>query len=122
MMIKVLTALGLVLASAGIAAQDPAPINLKGHWIGTSESIVRGKAMHHRAPSSGVPMVDNVAFDFAITGQDGRRFWGSVSSKTGHEPIIGVIAMDATSSRRGIARASLSLPSKTILLRPLSTS
>ena len=95
-MIKILTALGLVLASAATAAQTPALLNLKGHWIGTSESIVRGKAMHLSAPKAAKPMVDNVEFDFAITGQDGRRFWGTVTSKTGREPIIGVIALDGT--------------------------
>jgi hypothetical protein len=93
-----LAVLAFLVASAACpnaaAAQD-APIDLKGQWVGTSESIVRGKAMHHADPGPNPPLLDNVEFTFAITGQDGRRFWGTVSStKTDAEPIMGVIAYD----------------------------
>jgi len=98
-----LTALTAVLAFAASACdrvrhegatQDTAPMNLKGHWIGTSESIVRGSAMHHAAQTGNTPLLDNVRFDFNFVGQDGRRFWGTVTSPTGQEPIMGVIAYD----------------------------
>ena len=50
--------------------------------------------MHHAAQAGNAPLLDNVRFDFDIVGQAGRRFWGTVTSKTGKEPIIGVIAYD----------------------------
>jgi hypothetical protein len=52
----------------------------------------------HHAPSQGdAPGLDKVAFTITISGQDGRRFWGSFSSKRNHEPIIGVVANDGKS-------------------------
>lgn len=93
---KFATALTTVLAMtayAGIAAAGAPILNLKGTWTGTSESIERGNALHH-APHRDNPHLDNVAFTLTITGQDGRRFWGTVSSKRGHEPVTGVIAYD----------------------------
>jgi hypothetical protein len=95
---KSLTALALTLAIAGGAgiatAQSAQPIDLKGIWTGTSESIVRGSPPHHAAADGMAPRLDNIPFTFAITGQDGRRFWGTVSSPTGKEPITGVIGYD----------------------------
>jgi hypothetical protein len=87
-------ALALTTSACKPAAQNGAPTDLKGHWAGTSESIVRGSAMHHAAQAGNNPLLDNVQFDFNVVGQDGRRFWGTVTSKTGQEPLIGVIAFD----------------------------
>lgn len=87
-------ALALSITACKPAAQGGTLLDLKGRWVGTSESIVRGNALHHAAPGGNEPLRDNVEFTFAITGQDGRRFWGSVSSKAGKEPIIGLIALD----------------------------
>lgn len=68
--------------------------DLKGRWIGTSESIVRGQAQHHARARGKEMTLDNVEFTFTITGQDRRRFWGTVSSGRGQEPIMGVIGLD----------------------------
>lgn len=87
-------ALALSITACKPAAQGDTLLDLKGRWVGTSESIVRGNALHHSAQGASEPLRDNVEFTFAITGQDGRRFWGTVSSKGGQEPLIGVIALD----------------------------
>jgi hypothetical protein len=79
--------------NASVSA-DSALTDLKGHWIGTSESIVRGSPMHHAAQSGDTPLLDNVQFDYNFVGQDGRRFWGTVTGKGTAEPIMGVIAYD----------------------------
>jgi hypothetical protein len=93
---KSLTALALTLAvTAGIAgAQSAVPVDLRGTWTGTSESIVRGHPPHHAAAGNMEPRLDNVPFTFTIVGQDGRRFWGTVSSPIAKEPITGVIGYD----------------------------
>ena len=85
--------LGCAACSQAPAAQDSMP-DLKGNWVGTSDSIVRGTAPHHAAAPGPQPLVDHVQFTLAITGQDGRRFWGTVSGGTSTEPVIGVIALD----------------------------
>lgn len=76
------------------ASVDTALPDLKGHWVGTSESIVRGAPPHHAAQTGSAPLLDNVRFDFNLVGQDGRRFWGTVAGKGSEEPIEGVIAYD----------------------------
>jgi hypothetical protein len=78
-------------ADANASADIPV---LKGHWVGTSESIVRGTPLHHAAQAGNAPLLDNIKFDFNIVGQDGRRFWGTVSGRGSAEPIMGVIAYD----------------------------
>jgi hypothetical protein len=95
---KSLAALALMLAAtagAGIAtAQSAPPVDLRGKWSGTSESIVRGHPPHHAAGGTSRPHLDNVLFTYDITGQDGRRFWGTVGSPGSREPTTGVIGYD----------------------------
>jgi hypothetical protein len=92
------TALALILAATAgsgiVAAQGAAPMNLKGTWVGLSESIVRGSPMHHAPAPSNAPELDNVLFTYTISGQDGRRFWGKVSSPRNTELVTGVIGLD----------------------------
>lgn len=90
------TACGKMAASHdnAAAATDSALPDLKGHWVGTSESIVRGAPPHHAAQTGNAPLLDNVRFDFNFVGQDGRRFWGTVAGKGSEEAIQGVIAYD----------------------------
>lgn len=95
-----LAALALVLGCAACsqapAAKESMP-DLKGTWVGTSDSIVRGTAPHHAPATGAQPLVDHVRFTLSITGQDGRRFWGTVSGGSTTEPVIGVIALDGKS-------------------------
>lgn len=81
-------------ASPAVANSNEAIPDLKGKWVGTGESIVTGTAPHHAAPTGKAPLLDNVQFTFDITGQDNHRFWGTVASAKGQEPLTGVIARD----------------------------
>ncbi len=93
---RIVTALALLLAfaaNAGVAVAQDGLVDLKGRWTGMSESIVAGNAPHHGSPKA-EPVLSSVQFDLTITGQDGRRFWGTVASKTGEESIMGVIGLD----------------------------
>ncbi len=82
-------------AQAGIvAAQDAAQFfDLKGRWLATSESIVLGNALHHGAGHD-KPRLSAVEITLTIEGQDGRRFWGAVTSQAHREPLVGVIGFD----------------------------
>lgn len=96
---KSLTAMALMLAvtaSSGIAAaQGAAPMDLRGHWTAMSDAIEKGHPMHHLPGPGTGPRLDHIEVTYAITGQDGRRFWGTVSFKRGGaEPIMGVIGFD----------------------------
>ena len=80
--------------SASASAANAAIPDLKGKWVGTGESIVTGTAPHHAPATGKAPLLDNVQFTFDITGQDNHRFWGTVASPKGQEPLTGVIAKD----------------------------
>ena len=85
--------------------------DLKGKWVGTGESIVRGNAMHHQPATGEQPLLDNVEFTMAIDGQDGHRFWGTVSSAKGSEPLTGVVGWDGKTiharSKEGIVNGTV---------------
>lgn len=85
------------------AANTSAAADMRGTWVGTSQSIVTGKPRHHASAEGGKPLLDNVEFTYVIDGQDGQRFWGTVSSKMSSEPITGVVALDG---KKVVARTS----------------
>lgn len=87
-------ALGLAVTAQAAAAADRGVTNLKGIWTGVSESIFTGPAPHHGSAPGNEPMLANTAFTFDFTGQDGRRFWGTVTSKRHSERFLGVIGFD----------------------------
>jgi hypothetical protein len=95
---KSLAALALMLAitanAASAVAQGVEPIDMKGRWMATSDAIVKGVARHHAPVKGSGPRVDHTQITYTITGQDGRTFWGTISSKLGSEPIMGVIGFD----------------------------
>lgn len=80
------------LASSAVA-QTAVP-DMRGTWIGTSESIVLGNTKHHAPVGAHAPLLDNVEFTYVITNQDGHRFWGTLVSARSKEPLIGVIGLD----------------------------
>jgi hypothetical protein len=68
------------------AAQPTAPIfDMKGTWTGMGEAIMDGAPMFHpqgaagEKPAGAYRMRD-VPFTYKIVGQDGLRFWGTVST------------------------------------------
>ena len=96
------TAMGLSLAillAAGAARAQV--IDLKGTWTGMAEAILEGPAAHHGGPqASGAGSrfkLSQQPFTFVFEGQEGRRFWGSVSSPSGTERAIGSLSVDGKS-------------------------
>lgn len=83
-------------AGATPAARAAAP-DLRGTWQGTGQSIVTGQAKHHAAPGATQPMLDNVPFTYVVEGQDGNRFWGTLSSPHFKEVVTGVVGHDGKS-------------------------
>lgn len=86
-----------------VAATEVAVPDMKGTWVGTSESIVTGMSKHHEPQSGDDPLLDNVEFTFVVDGQDGHRFWGTLTSPNFEEDMIGVVAKDGKTI---IARSS----------------
>jgi hypothetical protein len=91
-------AYGQAAAPAPAPAAAPAALDMKGGWSGTGKAIVEGMAAHHPAgdpaKSVGSARLREVTFTYKIDGQDGGRFWGTMSSPYRVEPVIGVIAAD----------------------------
>ena len=81
-------------AASGGAATAVSPADMKGTWVGTSQSIVKGKTRHHAPAGESPPLLDNVQFTYVIEGQDGNRFWGKLSSPLGEESLTGVVGLD----------------------------
>ncbi len=89
-----LAAISLAAFPALALAADQVP-DVKGQWAGETYTIVAGKGGHW--PTSTGTFEKPGLFEkhvvLAITGQDGRRFWGvttiSGSGETTDEPFIG---------------------------------
>ena len=92
-MTRMMMAVWAVLVAGSMSstaqAQDDWP-DLTGVWSGTSESVVIGDTLHHEPGD--MPHLSEKAFTFTVEGQDGRRFWGTLSSADDSEPVVGVIA------------------------------
>jgi hypothetical protein len=97
-LIDVSAAIAALALVGATPAQAQGVFDMKGGWSGTTNAIVRGLAAHHPAgePSrpAGVARLREVTFTYKIEGQDGPRFWGTVSSPNHVEQVIGAIASD----------------------------
>ncbi|MDB5558978.1 MAG: hypothetical protein JWQ36_1912 [Enterovirga sp.] len=89
-----LVSLAALAQSGASFAQDARIPDLKGRWVGMSQNIMLGTTVHHDAPHQG-PRLSSLEFVITIEGQDGRRFWGNVtSSPAKKESVVGVISAD----------------------------
>jgi hypothetical protein len=82
-----------LIGSTGCAmAQDFT--NLQGKWVGKTEAIAIGTPVHSNTPSPNPrePGLSERDVTLTITGQKGRRFWGTFASSGGSEPIIGLFS------------------------------
>lgn len=93
-------ACALLLAGAGAAMAQGVP-DLRGNWIpGPGAHIIDGPTRHIQGGSSAaVPGHDSLrrhtsAFVLRFEGQDGRSFWGTVTSPQHTERLIGVLSND----------------------------
>jgi hypothetical protein len=99
---------GLFAASTIALAQDTSGYpDMHGQWKGPTDALVLGRdALHHHDAKGNAsePRTSQTEFTFTIKGQDGRKFWGEVSSKETAErlsacspvtskPCIGLIPM-----------------------------
>jgi hypothetical protein len=82
-----------LIGSASCAlAQDFADI--KGKWTGKTEAVALGTPVHTKNPNPNPkdPGLSESDVTLTITGQKGRRFWGTFASAAGSEPIIGIFS------------------------------
>lgn len=91
-------ALGLMPALA--LAADDVP-DLTGKWVGETFTIVAGQGGHwpETAGTFAAPGLYEKAMTVEVTGQEGRRFWGTVTidgGMAGGEPFIGQLTPDGT--------------------------
>ena len=81
---------------AGAGAQDV--FNMTGTWSWTGKGIVDGLAVHHPlnapAKSADTHRLTEVAFTLKVEGQDDNRFWGTLSSPSHVDKIIGAVSAD----------------------------
>jgi hypothetical protein len=95
------TAIGLpvVIGGAGGASAQTAQVpDLRGTWSGISQVIIDGATGNHPAGAAAHAAsrfrVGEAEFTYRIEGQDGVRFWGTITSAYRVERIIGAIAAD----------------------------
>jgi hypothetical protein len=84
-------------ASAQTKAMPPVP-DVRGTWSGISQVIIDGATANHpaNAPAHAASRfrLREAEFTYRIEGQDGGRFWGTITSTYRVERVIGVIAAD----------------------------
>lgn len=89
-----------IAVDVAFAADVP---DLKGDWVGKTNTIVAGAGGPHWPESKGSwdkPMLADRDITIRIKGQDGRRFWGesiiagdaASGGKTTSEPLIGSVS------------------------------
>jgi len=88
-------------AAAQTATTPPAPatpFNMKGTWKGNNDVIVDGPTGHHPATASakaaGPYRLRTMPVTLQFDGQDGRRFWGTMSSDNRTNRLIGALSFD----------------------------
>ncbi|CAH1661392.1 conserved exported hypothetical protein [Hyphomicrobiales bacterium] len=90
--------MGLLAGGASAIAQEV--LNVKGIWTPSQGAhIVDGPSRHHESGTSAIPGQEglkrhNSKFVFRIDGQEGRTFWGSLSSEKVSETLIGALSVD----------------------------
>jgi hypothetical protein len=84
-------------ASAQTKQAPPVP-DLRGIWSGVSQVIIDGSTANHPASASAHAAsrfrLREAEFTYRIEGQDGVRFWGTITSTYRVERVIGAIAAD----------------------------
>lgn len=90
----------VILLTGGQAAMAQEVLNLKGTWTPTQGAhIVDGPSLHRQSGTAPVPGTDTLQthtskFVFRFEGQEGRTFWGSLSSTQVSEKLIGALSVD----------------------------
>jgi len=91
--------LAFLLAAGNSATAQEVP-DLVGTWIPTEGAhILEGPTLHHESGTEAVEDADGLhrhtsTFVFEFEGQDGRTFWGKLSSGEVSERLVGAISVD----------------------------
>lgn len=97
--LRAISGLVTLLAGAGIAMAQEVP-DLKGTWTPVEGAhLVDGPSRHLESGTVPVPGDDTLQrhsskFVFRFEAQEGRTFWGSLSSAQVSEKLIGAISVD----------------------------
>jgi hypothetical protein len=96
--IRCLTIAAVLVLPAAMASAQAIP-DMKGTWSGMSQSIVMGTHGHHadNRQAADKPFLTSREFTLNVEGQDGRRFWGMVTSNQARERFIAVFRADGKS-------------------------
>jgi hypothetical protein len=90
----------VILLTGGGAAMAQEVLNVKGTWIPAQGAhIVDGPSRHLPSGTTGVAGSDTLhrntsSFVFRFEGQEGRTFWGVLSSAKVSEKFIGALSVD----------------------------
>lgn len=86
--------------AGGSSAQTPPIFDMKGTWKGIGQAIIDGVTPLHPAEAGNAKpaatyRLREATYTYQINGQDGRRFWGTVSSDVAvNERLIGSLSFD----------------------------
>jgi hypothetical protein len=88
--------IALLACLAGPAFAEDAIPNLVGEWSGVADAVIIGSGAYRPGNKTlnDPPFVDQRSFNYAIKGQDGRRFWGEIKSGDRTEPFAAAISLD----------------------------
>lgn len=90
----------VILLTGGGAAMAQEVLNLKGTWTPAEGAhIIEGPSRHIQSGTEPVPGANALQrhtskFVFRFEGQEGRTFWGVLSSAQVSEKLIGAISVD----------------------------
>ncbi|MDI6026103.1 hypothetical protein QBK99_07880 [Corticibacterium sp. UT-5YL-CI-8] len=97
--LRAIGALAILLAGGQVAMAQEIP-DLKGTWTPSQGAhIVSGQSHHSESGTVPMPGDDTLQthttkFTFRFEGQEGRTFWGELSSGKVSEKLIGAISVD----------------------------
>jgi hypothetical protein len=92
--------ISLLATAVAASAQTPPVLDMKGTWTGTGAAIIDGPTTYHPPGATGTKpsgsyRLREVTYTYKIDGQDGKRFWGTVSSDAvANERLIGSLSYD----------------------------
>ncbi len=97
--------IGLIFIGAASADDFPSMV---GTWGGTSKAVVLGDARYYsETADKTVPRLSDASFTLELTHQEGRLFWGTLTSSRITEAWIGTFWNDGVSFQAVGARGQV---------------
>jgi hypothetical protein len=85
------------LVSLSVMAAEHTPADIRGTWVGLTNSAVYGSGQHHPGGKESEVRFRRIEVTFTIDKQEGRNFAGTLSSPAHSEPVVGAFASDLKS-------------------------